>query len=178
MEALFFRWLNIWIKLFFGNDRVLRKILSADGAPDENVCRPPGGADETAVSAQKGDAPALPADLSVVLENRMAALEARVLALERTTVNASDASKHLKEFSDTVTETHLRFRADLISLIHDHIDVLKFVHDTATPCDGHTNKLVRTYIRRAEGQLDQFQKRFAQLEAAGERIRNGARLDA
>ena len=132
-----------------------------------------GGAAETAGFAHYAKVAARQADLCVLLENRMAVLEGRVQSLEHTAVKASDTSKHIKEFTDTVTETHLRFRADLISLIHDHIDVLKFVHDMARPCDGDTNKLVRTYIRRAEGQLDQFQKRFASLEAAGERIRNG-----
>ncbi len=175
MEALFFRWLNIWIKLFFGNDRILRKILSADGAREESRGGQPGAAAEAVGLARDGAAAAAPADLSVALENRMIALEARVQALEQTNAKAPDASKHLQAFADSVTETHLRFRADLVSLIHDHIDVLKLVHDMARPCDSETNELVRTYIRRAEGQLDQFQKRFAALEAAGERARNGAR---
>lgn len=98
------------------------------------------------------------------LEKRVLALEARVMVLEKMTAGLPENSRRVKSFAKDVSESHLGFRADLLALIEDHVEVLKLVHSLVAPADAGKNKLVLTYIRRAESKLDQFQARFAHLE--------------
>ena len=108
------------------------------------------------------------------LENRVLALEARVLALEKSVAGSPKKSHQAKSFANDVSESHLNIRLDLLSLLEDHIEVLKLVHTTVGPTDRNKNKLVLTYIRRAESKLGEFQVRLAQLEDTRKRLENGA----
>lgn len=101
------------------------------------------------------------------LEQRVLALEARVVALE--IFARSQKAKRIK-----LPETaHLNFEMDLLSLLEDHIEVLKLLHTVVPPADHDKNKLVLAYIRRAEGKLDRFQSRLAQVDEMRKRLPNG-----
>jgi len=108
----------------------------------------------------------------VSLEKRVLALEARVMALE--TLAAAMPKKFKRTKSPEQPESHLNFGMDLLSLIEDHIEVLKLIHTIVPPADRGKNKIVLAYIRRAETKLDQFQSRFAQLPDAPGPRKNGA----
>ncbi len=103
------------------------------------------------------------------LEQRVLALEARVMALESRPAAPPPKTKRTK-FPEP---THLNFGMDLLSLIEDHIEVLKLVHTIVPPADHNNNKLVLGYIRRAERKLDQFQSRLAQADEMRKRHENG-----
>jgi hypothetical protein len=107
-----------------------------------------------------------------LLENRVLALEARVLALEKSIADLPGKSRQAKSYARDASESHLNFRMDLLSLIEDHVEVLKLVHNMVGPTDRNKNKLVLTYIRRAESKLGEFQVRFAQWEDTRKRLEN------
>jgi BMFP domain-containing protein YqiC len=101
------------------------------------------------------------------LEHRLLALEARVVALEKS-VAGSPKNSRAAEAARDASESHL----DLLSLIEDHVEVLKLIHNLVGPADRLKNKQVLTYIRRAETKLAMFQAKFAQLEARHPRVEN------
>jgi hypothetical protein len=109
-----------------------------------------------------------------LLENRVLALEARVIALEKTISDLPQKSQQAKSFARDVSASHLNFRMELLSMIEDHIEVLKLVHTMVGPTDRSKNKMVLSYIRRAESKLGQFQVRFTQLDETRQRLENGA----
>lgn len=113
-------------------------------------------------------------EVGTSLPQRVLALEARVLALEKMAADLPEKSRQVKSWARDVSESHLNFHMDLLSLIEDHIEVLKLIHSTVGPVDRKRNKLVHGYIRRAEFKFDQFQTRFAQLEEMQKRLENGA----
>lgn len=106
------------------------------------------------------------------IEKRVLALEARVMALE--TLAAAIPKKFKRTKSAETPEPQFNFGMDLLSLIEDHIEVLKLIHTIVPPADRGKNKIVLAYIRRAESKLDQFQSRFAQLEETPKRMKNSA----
>jgi hypothetical protein len=108
------------------------------------------------------------------LENRVLALETRVLALEALAAAQPEKTKRANSFVQDASESHLNFRIELLSFIEDHIEVLKLVHNIVGPTDRGKNKLILTYIRRAESKLDKFQARFAWLEETRKNIEKGA----
>ena len=108
--------------------------------------------------------------LETSLENRVLALEARVQALEKMAADLPEKTKQVKGWAKDVSDSHV----DLLSLIEDHIEVLKLIHSTVGPIDRKKNKLVLGYIRRAEFKLGQFQARFTQMEDMQKRLSNGA----
>ncbi|HTR43824.1 MAG TPA: hypothetical protein VMH87_19610 [Pseudomonadales bacterium] len=108
------------------------------------------------------------------LSNRVLALEARVQVLEKMAANLPEKSRQVKSWARDVSDSHLKFHMDMLSLIEDHVEVLKLIHSTVGPIDRKKNKLVHGYIRRAEFKLGQFQERFAQLEEMQKRFENGA----
>lgn len=177
MDALFLRRLNIWTKFFFGHEHTLGKILRANGALARDKAGWPADSEPPAGEiAGPGGGPAPSEDLGAFVENRILALEARVQTLE---INASEnakASRQLKELAGAVAEAHLKFRGDLISLVDDHIEVLKLVQGMARHYDGETGKMILAYIHSAEGRLEHFQRRFAELNEAGERLNNRQRV--
>lgn len=99
------------------------------------------------------------------LENRVLALEARVMALETMTAGLSQKSQRAESFVRDASMSQLTSRMELLSLIEDHVEVLKLIHNMVGPADRLKNKQVLTYIRRAESKLAQFHAQFAQLEA-------------
>jgi len=105
------------------------------------------------------------------LESRVLALEGRVLALEKIAVTMPEKNRRASLARD---ESHLNTRLELLSLLEDHIEVLKLIHSTVVPTDRGKNKLVLNYIRRAESTLDQFQARIAQVEEVHKDRENGA----
>lgn len=107
--------------------------------------------------------------LETSLENRVRALEARVLALEKMAADLPEKSKQVKSWAKDLSASYL----DSLYLIEDHIEVLKLIHSTVGPIDRKKNKLVLGYIRRAEFKLGQFQARFAQLGEVQKRLANG-----
>jgi hypothetical protein len=109
-----------------------------------------------------------------LLENRVLALEARVVALEKSVADFPQKSQQAKSFARDVSDSHLNFRMELLSMIEDHIEVLKLVHTMVGPTDRSKNKMVLSYIRRAESKLGQFQLRFTQLDETHKRLQNGA----
>jgi hypothetical protein len=111
-------------------------------------------------------------ELETSLENRLLALEARVAALETVTARLPEKSKRAESFARDMSESHFNFRIDLLSLIEDHVEVLKLIHNMVGPADRLKNKQVLTYIRRAESKLGQFQAQYAQLEARHKRPGN------
>jgi hypothetical protein len=113
-------------------------------------------------------------EVGTSLPQRVLALEARVLALEKKAGDLPEKSRQVKSWAKDVSESHLNFHMDLLSLIEDHIEVLKLIHSTVGPIDRKKNKLVHGYIRRAEFKFGQFQERFAQLEEMQKRFENGA----
>ena len=116
-------------------------------------------------------------EVGTSLPQRVLALEARVVALEKMAADLPEKSRQVKSWARDVSDSHLNFHMDLLSLIEDHIEVLKLIHSTVGPIDRKKNKLVHGYIRRAEFKLDQFQTRFAQLEEMQKRFENGAKKD-
>jgi hypothetical protein len=116
-------------------------------------------------------------EVGTSLPQRVLALEARVLALEKKAGDLPEKSRQVKSWAKDVSESHLNFHMDLLSLIEDHIEVLKLIHSTVGPIDRKKNKLVHGYIRRAEFKFSQFQERFAQLEEMQKRFENGAPKD-
>ena len=113
-------------------------------------------------------------EVGTSLPNRVQALEARVLALENMAADLPEKSRQVKSWARDVSESHRKFHVDLLSLIEDHVEVLKLIHNTVGPIDRKKNKLVLGYIRRAEFKLGQFQARFTQLEEMQKRFENGA----
>lgn len=113
-------------------------------------------------------------EVGTSLPQRVLALEARVQVLEKMTADLPEKSRQVKSWAKDVSESHLKFHVDTLSLIEDHIEVLKLIHSTVGPVDRKKNKLVHGYIRRAEFKLGQFQTRFAQLEEMQKRLENGA----
>jgi len=111
-------------------------------------------------------------DPETSLEKRVLALETRVQALEALAPGLPEKSRRVNSLAKNVSESHLNFRLELLSLVEDHIEVLKLMHSLVGPTDKAKNKLVLTYIRRAESKLDQFQARFAQLEETRKRLEN------
>jgi hypothetical protein len=109
-----------------------------------------------------------------MLEDRVLALEARVVALEKSIADLPEKSQQAKSFARDVSESHLNFRMELLSMIEDHIEVLKLVHTMVGPTDRSKNKMVLSYIRRAESKLGHFQARFTQLDETRKRLENGA----
>jgi hypothetical protein len=107
-----------------------------------------------------------------LLENRLLALETRVVALEKSVADLPGKSQQAKTFARDVSESHLNFRMDLLSMIEDHIEVLKLVHTMVGPTDRSKNKMVLSYIRRAESKLGQFQARFTQLDETRKQLEN------
>ena len=99
------------------------------------------------------------------LEQRVLALEARVIALENLAAARPQKAKRAKS-SDAAS---FNFGLDLLSLLEDHIEVLKLIHTVVPPADRAKNKLVLAYIRRAEGKLDHFQSRLAQVDGLRKR---------
>jgi hypothetical protein len=113
-------------------------------------------------------------EVGTSLSQRVLALEARVQVLENMAADLPEKSRQVKSWAKDVSESHLKFHMDMLSLIEDHIEVLKLIHSTVGPIDRKKNKLVHGYIRRAEFKLGQFQARFAQLEEMQKRFENGA----
>jgi hypothetical protein len=113
-------------------------------------------------------------EVGTSLSNRVLALEARVQALEKMAGDLPEKSRQVKSWAKDVADSHLKFHMDLLSLVEDHIEVLKLIHSTVGPIDRKKNRLVHGYIRRAEFKLGQFQARFAQLEEMQKRFENGA----
>jgi hypothetical protein len=109
-----------------------------------------------------------------MLETRVLALEARVVALEKSIADLPGKSQQAKSFARDVSASHLNFRMELLSMIEDHIEVLKLVHTMVGPTDRSKNKMVLSYIRRAESKLGHFQARFTQLDETRKRLENGA----
>jgi hypothetical protein len=109
-----------------------------------------------------------------LLENRVLAIEARVVALEKSIAELPKKSQQAKSFARDVSASHLNFRMELLSMIEDHIEVLKLVHTMVGPTDRSKNKMVLSYIRRAESKLGQFQVRFTQLDETRQRLENNA----
>lgn len=99
------------------------------------------------------------------LENRVLALEARVVALETLSAGLSQKSQRAESFARDASMSQLNSRMELLSLIEDHVEVLKLIHNMVGPADRLKNKQVLTYIRRAESKLAQFHAQYAQLEA-------------
>lgn len=114
-------------------------------------------------------------EVGTSLPQRVLALEARVQVLEKMAADLPEKSRQVKSWAKDVSESHLKFHMDLLSLIEDHIEVLKLIHSTVGPVDRKKNKLVHGYIRRAEFKLGQFQARFAQLEEMQNRFENGSK---
>jgi hypothetical protein len=108
-----------------------------------------------------------------MLESRLLALEARVVALEKNLADLPEKSQQAKSFARDVSNSHLNFRMELLSMIEDHIEVLKLVHTMVGPTDRTKNKMVLSYIRRAESKLGHFQTRFSQLDATRQRLEEG-----
>lgn len=108
--------------------------------------------------------------LETSLENRVLALEARVQALEKMAADLPGKTKQVKAWAKDISASHV----DLLSLIEDHIEVLKLIHSTVGPIDRKKNKLILGYIRRAEFKLGQFQARFVLLEELQKCLANGA----
>lgn len=108
-----------------------------------------------------------------MLESRLLALEARVVALEKNLADLPEKSQQAKSFARDVSNSHLNFRMELLSMIEDHIEVLKLVHTMVGPTDRTKNKMVLSYIRRAESKLGHFQSRFSQLDATRQRLEEG-----
>jgi hypothetical protein len=108
------------------------------------------------------------------LEQRLLALEARVVALETVAADLPEKSKRVKSYARDVSASNLNSRLELLSLIEDHVEVLKLIHGMVKPVDSAKNKLVLNYIRRAESKLEHFQSRFAQLEETHKRLENGS----
>jgi hypothetical protein len=113
-------------------------------------------------------------EVGTSLPQRILALEARVLALEKMAGDLPEKSRQVKSWARDVSDSHLKFHMDMLSLIEDHVEVLKLIHSTVGPIDRKKNKLVHGYIRRAEFKLGQFQARFAHLEEMQKRFENGA----
>lgn len=105
------------------------------------------------------------------LEKRVLALEARVIALENVAAALPQKSKAAKS---TEARSHLSYGLDVLSLIEDHVEVLKLIHTIVPPADRGKNKIVLAYIRRAESKLGQFQSRFAQQDETPKRVEKGA----
>ena len=108
-----------------------------------------------------------------MLETRVLALEARVIALEKSLADLPQKSQQAKSFARDVSDSHLNFRMELLSMIEDHVEVLKLVHTMVGPTDRSKNKMVLSYIRRAESKLGHFQSRFSQLDETRNRLENG-----
>jgi BMFP domain-containing protein YqiC len=104
-------------------------------------------------------------EVQTSLENRVVALEARVVALESLTASLSQKTKRAESFARDASLSQLNSKVEVLSLIEDHVEVLKLIHNMVGPADRLKNKQVLTYIQRAESKLAQFQARFAQLEA-------------
>ena len=113
-------------------------------------------------------------EVGTSLPQRVLALEARIVALEKMAADLPEKSRQVKSWAKDVSESHLNFHMDSLSLIEDHIEVLKMISSTVGPVDRKKNKLVHGYIRRAEFKLGQFQARLAQLEEMQKRFENGA----
>jgi hypothetical protein len=113
-------------------------------------------------------------EVGTSLPQRVLALEARVMVLEKMAADLPEKSRRVKSWAKDVSESHLNFHMDSLSLIEDHIEVLKLISSTVGPVDRKKNKLVHGYIRRAEFKLGQFQARLAQLEEMQKRFENGA----
>lgn len=109
-----------------------------------------------------------------MLEDRVLAIEARVVALEKSIADLPEKSKQAKSFARDVSDSHLNFRMELLSMIEDHIEVLKLVHTMVGPTDRSKNKMVLSFIRRAESKLGHFQSRFSQLDETRSRLESGA----
>ena len=109
-----------------------------------------------------------------MLEDRVLALETRVVELEKSIADLPQKSQQAKSFARDVSESHLNFRMELLSMIEDHIEVLKLVHTMVGPTDRSKNKMVLSYIRRAESKLGHFQARFTQLDETRKYLENGA----
>jgi hypothetical protein len=60
----------------------------------------------------------------------------------------------------------------LLTLIEDHFEILKLINAMTASDDGGKNKMVLTYIRRAESKLDQFQAKFSELETTRQGLEN------
>ena len=112
-------------------------------------------------------------EVGTSLPQRVLALEARVMVLEKMAADLPEKSRQVKSWAKDVSESHLNFHMDSLSLIEDHIEVLKLIHSTVGPVDRKKNKLVHGYIRRAEFKLSQFQARFTQLEEVQKRLEDG-----
>jgi BMFP domain-containing protein YqiC len=113
-----------------------------------------------------------------LLENRLLALEARVVALETATARRPEKSQRAESLAKDMSDSHFNFRIDLLSLIEDHVEVLKLIHNMVGPADRLKNKQVLTYIRRAESKLAMFQAKFAQVEARHQLGENAAPQNA
>jgi hypothetical protein len=109
-----------------------------------------------------------------MFEERVLALEARVIALEKSIAELPEKSHQAKSYARDVSDSHLNFRMELLSMIEDHIEVLKLVHTMVGPTDRSRNKMVLSYIRRAESKLGQFQARFTQLDETRKQLEKGA----
>jgi hypothetical protein len=109
-----------------------------------------------------------------MLEDRVLALEARVIALEKSIAELPEKSHQAKSYARDVSDSHLNFRMELLSMIEDHVEVLKLIHTMVGPTDRSKNKMVLSYIRRAESKLGHFQARFSQLDETRKRLDNGA----
>jgi hypothetical protein len=70
-----------------------------------------------------------------LLENRVLSIEARVVALEKSIADLPEKSQQAKSFARDVSASNLNFRMELLSLIEDHIEVLKLVHTMVGPTD-------------------------------------------
>ena len=111
-------------------------------------------------------------DADKSLEHRVRVLEARVQLLEKIAGRLPEMSKAVKAYANKVTESHLNFRGEWLTLIEDHLEILKLMHAMTGSDDGGKNKMVLTYIRRAESKLDQFQAKFVELEVTRQRLEN------
>ena len=110
----------------------------------------------------------------IMLEDRVLALEARVIALEKSLADLPEKSQQAKSYARDVSDSHLNFRMELLSMIEDHVEVLKLIHTMVGPTDRSKNKMVLSYIRRAESKLGHFQSRFSQLDETRKQLENGA----
>src|SRR5215469_15155572 len=117
-------------------------------------------------------------EVGTSLPQRVLALEARVQVLEKVAADLPEKSRQVKSWAKDVSESHRKFHVEMLSLIEDHIEVLKMIHSTVGPIDRKKNKLVHGYIRRAEFKLGQFQTRFAQLEEMQKRFESSAPKNA
>ena len=111
-------------------------------------------------------------DSNKSLEHRVQVLEARVQLLEKFAGRLPEMSKAVKAYAHKVTESHLNFRGDLLTLIEDHFEILKLINAMTASDDSGKNKMVLTYIRRAESKLDQFQAKFSELETTRQGLEN------